>query len=384
MGKGILLVTELFPPAVGGSATLLASVYGRITRMPVTVLSGTQGSSRGDLGFQVQHVEMDGSRRGVRSAAELRQHLGIARQIRSRGLGSNVVHAARPLPEGLAALAAASMWPRGPQYVCWAHGEELTAALTSREHGWLAKRVCRGAAAVIASSENAGRIVRGLGVPAPRVHVIYPGVDSEQFRPDIDGSHLRQRLAPNANFILLSVGRLQRRKGHDLTIEAVAMLAAELPGLHYVIAGSGLERERLEALSAARGIVDRVHFTGDFPTAELPALYAACDLFVLPTRQDEQDIEGFGIVFLEAAAAGKAAVGGNNGGVPEAVAAGQTGSLVDGHDAAELARTIRMYVEAPDLLSRMGEAGRRRVIQSFTWERAASLVTELHTVVATA
>ena len=220
-------------------------------------------------------------------------------------------------------------------------------------------------------------------MPASRVHVIYAGVDSEQFRPDIDGSDLRRRLAPNADFILLSVGRLQRRKGHDLTIEAVAMLAADFPSLHYVIAGTGLERGRLEALSAARGIVDRVHFTGDFPAADLPALYAACDLFVLPTRQDEQDIEGFGIVFLEAAASGKAAVGGNNGGVPEAIAAGQTGSLVDGNDVAELARTIRMYVEAPDLLSRMGEAGRRRVIQSFTWERAASLVTELHTVVAT-
>jgi phosphatidylinositol alpha-1,6-mannosyltransferase len=148
--------------------------------------------------------------------------------------------------------------------------------------------------------------------------------------------------------------------------------------LQYLIAGDGQERDRLEDLARARAVHQHVRFLGGVSDDQLPSLYAACDIFLMPTRQDASDVEGFGIVFLEAAATGKPSIGGRNGGVPEAVADGETGLLVEGTNSGELANAIRTLARSPTLRATMGAAGRRRVVQSFTWDRAAREVEALH------
>jgi hypothetical protein len=150
--------------------------------------------------------------------AELAQIGSVARQIRQerREARRAFVHTARPLPEGLTALAAQmSSWRAAP-YVTWVHGEDLAVALTSREHGWLAKQVCRRASSVLCNSRFSANIVGSLGVAAQRIKVVHPGVDADRFRPDVDGSAERAAFGA-AGPVLLSVGRLQRRKGtrHD-------------------------------------------------------------------------------------------------------------------------------------------------------------------------
>jgi phosphatidylinositol alpha-1,6-mannosyltransferase len=131
---------------------------------------------------------------------------------------------------------------------------------------------------------------------------------------------------------------------------------------------------RLRGLATELGLDSQVSFVGSVPADDLPAYFAASDLFVHPNRIEGQDFEGFGMVFLEAAAAGRAVIGGRSGGVPEAIDEGRTGLLVDGTNVDELTEAIRRLVDNPDLRQSFGAAGRARAVDYFTWDRAARQV----------
>lgn len=370
----VLLLSELFPPAVGGSAVLLGGIYSRLGSQ-VAVL--THGDSR----EVEQHGPFEIHRRGLtRQDWSLRDpvvslhYLQLAYQVRRLSSRQGIVHCARALPEGLAALMSRAMG--GPPYVCWAHGEDLTSAAQSREYTLLTKLVYRGAAAALANSNNTATLLSELGVPDEKVHVVHPAVDADRFHPKVDGREIRKRYAGPDDILLLSVGRLQKRKGQDVAIQAVAALRDELPNLRYVIAGDGHERERLEALVTELGVGKQVFFAGVVPESELTAYYAASDIFLLPNRVHEGDIEGFGIVFLEAAASGKPVIGGNSGGVPEAVERDVTGLLVDG-SVDEVVKAIRRLATSESQRQRFGLAGRVRALGLFSWQRAATVVSTL-------
>lgn len=375
-----LLLSELFPPAVGGSAVLFHGIYSRLVDTDVLVLTDgplTQATARERSGrLNVVTRPLATRRWGVVDPKALWQHLRLAwhlRRLISRRQG--LIHCARALPEGVAAMIAHAFG--GPRYVCWAHGEDLASALTSRELTWLTKCVYRRATAALANSRNTATMLGALGVPETKIQIVHPAVDADRFHPHVDGRGVRRRYAGPGDILLLSVGRLQRRKGHDIAIQAIATLRTRLPNLRYVIAGDGEERSRLEQLAADLNVQDRVFFAGIVSDADLPAFYAACDIFLLPNRVDEGDIEGFGIVFLEAAASGKPVIGGNNGGVPEAVDRDVTGLLVDGADVWAVAAAIADLATSEERRGRMGLAGRVRAHGSFSWQRAAAAVSEL-------
>jgi phosphatidylinositol alpha-1,6-mannosyltransferase len=311
---------------------------------------------------------------GLLSPALASAHIRIARQVRMLAGDDAVVHCGRALTEGTIALLAG--FGAGLPYVCWTHGEELPIVASSRELTWIMRRVHRRAAALLANSRNTASLLTALGNPPERVHVVHPGVDPTRFRPDADSYDLRQRVGRGADLVLLSVGRLQARKGHDLVIRALPAIATSLT-LRYVIAGEGPEKDRLSALAADLGLSDRVEFLGKISPEALPGLYAASDIFVHPNRVEGGDFEGFGIVFLEAAATGLPAIGGRSGGVPEAIEDGVTGMLVGGQDAEELQRAILSLALSRPLRERLGAAARDRVLREFTWDRAARQVHEI-------
>jgi phosphatidylinositol alpha-1,6-mannosyltransferase len=372
----VLLLSELFPPTVGGSAVLLGGIYSRLGS-DVAVLTHGEKTSRGAERrgpFEIHRCGFSRQYRGLADPHTLAQQLQLAWHVRLLAPPGGVVHCARALPEGLAAFLSRAMG--GPRYVCWAHGEDLTSALTSREYTLLTKLVYKGAAAALANSRNTADLLEQLGVPEEKIHVVHPAVDADRFHPKVDGREIRKRYAAPGDIMLLSVGRLQMRKGQDVAIEAVARLKAELPGLRYVIAGDGEERERLEVMVDQLGVREHVFFAGIVPEAELSAYYAACDIFVLPNRVHEGDIEGFGIVFLEAAASGKPVIGGNSGGVPEAVERNVTGLLVDG-TVDEVVKSIRTLATCETQRQRFGLAGRVRALGLFSWQRAATVVMTL-------
>jgi len=229
----------------------------------------------------------------------------------------------------------------------------------------LARRVMRGAAAVVAAGTYPAEAAeRAAGRPLAGV-VIPPGVDHDRFRPLDAGERAETRrrfgLDP-ARPLVLGVSRLVPRKGFDVVIDAVAALDASGAGVQLAIAGAGRDRRRLER--RAKG---RAQFLGRVADADLPALYACADVFAMCCRDrwGGREAEGFGIVFLEAAACGLPAVAGSSGGSHEAVADGETGFVVAPRDVGAARAAIARLVGDVDLRDRMGEAARRRSVEAF-------------------
>jgi phosphatidylinositol alpha-1,6-mannosyltransferase len=377
---GILLVSELFPPAVGGSAEVFGNIYSRLRSAKASVLTAKLSEDRQRPAGLFEHVwerPMRSGEWGVLHPAGLFNHVQVARNIRNiTRSGVGFVHCGRVLPEGLSALMAFSAG--APPYVCWVHGEELGYVDSSRELQFLARRVFRHARAVVANSGNTAELLKQRGVPESAIHVVRPGVDYDRFRPDVPGAaRLRRELAPGGETICLTVGRLQRRKGHDLVIEALAGMR-DVSRIRYVIVGDGEERPRLEALIRTHRLEPNVVFAGRVKADDLPMYYAAADLFVHPNRVDGSDFEGFGVVFLEAAACGLPVIAGRSGGVPEAVADGVSGVLVSGSDALELRTAMQDLIDAPAPRQAMGQRARARVLAEFGWQRAADQIADVH------
>jgi phosphatidylinositol alpha-1,6-mannosyltransferase len=377
----VLLLADVFPPAIGGSGDLMANIYGRMSGVPVTVLAD---ADHGGLNAPFSNLEVirhqPTSRQwGILHPSGLMRHVRGVLQIRRllAAAGPTVVHCARTLPEGLAAWAVRKLG--GPPYVCWAHGEEVSYARGSRELRALMSLVQHDADAILANSQNTAEVLRSAGAPADRIAVVYPGVDGTRFRPDgADAMSIRRKVAREGEVLLVTVGRLQRRKGHDLVIRAMAELRHSDPVLRYLIVGDGEERERLEQLARDHDVSDRVVFLGAVASEMLPSCYAAADIFVHPNRTEGLDFEGFGLVFLEAAAAGLPVIAGRTGGAPEAVEAGQTAVLVSGTDLGELVSSLQALLADPARCRAMGRAGRERALGQFSWDRAAELTRRAH------
>lgn len=269
---------------------------------------------------------------------------------------------------GLAMLLLRALGHRVP-YLMFAYGLEFARFQGSPSMRRLYRRVYEGARGIFAVSADTRRRLEDFGVRHP-VEVMYPGVELSRFSPD--GPDFRRDLSLEGRPVLASISRLVERKGHDLVIRALPRILAALPDAVYLVVGDGPDRARLERLAGDLGVASSTRFVGEVEDDALAAWFRTCDVFVLPSREIRRSghVEGFGIVFLEAGACGRAVVGGRSGGVVEAVDDGRTGLLVDPEDPDDLARALLVLLEDPAAARAMGAAGRRRVERSFTWERA--------------
>jgi phosphatidylinositol alpha-1,6-mannosyltransferase len=261
-------------------------------------------------------------------------------------------------------------------YVITAHGYEAIFPTHTRRH-FLYKRVLNGAARVFAVSAHTADWLVQCKVSQERLRVIHNGVRVEQFALDGETRSLveqaRKRFALDGRFVLLTIARLVPRKGHLAVLNALAGLKDRIPNLRYVIVGDGRTKGRLHQAVRELSLEHIVLFGGEVSDQERTSLLHACDVFVMPNsdilRPDGVlDTEGFGIGFLEAAACGKPAIGGNAGGAPEAVSDGQTGILVDPANTDELEEAIFRLYSDRDLACRLGLEGKRRVEREFTWD----------------
>jgi phosphatidylinositol alpha-1,6-mannosyltransferase len=202
-----------------------------------------------------------------------------------------------------------------------------------------------------------------------------PGVDTEAYHPGVDGSAVRRRYGLSDRPVAVCVSRLVPRKGQDALIRAFPEIVKRVPGAALLLVSGGPDRARLRRLVTDRDLVEGqdVVFTGAVPWAELPEHYAAGDVFAMPcrTRRGGLDVEGLGIVFLEASAIGLPVVVGDSGGSPDAVRDGRTGFLVDGRDTATVADRVATLLADPDLARRMGAAGREFVEADWRWDTQA-------------
>jgi phosphatidylinositol alpha-1,6-mannosyltransferase len=243
------------------------------------------------------------------------------------------------------------------------HGAEITMYGKLPGTRQLGRRVLRGAAAVVAAGGYPAAQAKDVAGAPLRGVVIPPGVDTTRFRP----AGAEQRRATRAHFgldperpLVLGLSRLVPRKGFDVLIDAVV----GLDGIELAIAGRGRDRRRLERRAGGRG---DVHFLGPVPQHELASVYACADVFAMCCRErwGGLEAEGFGIVFLEAAAAGVAAVAGRSGGAHEAVVDGETGFVVPPREVDRVAGAIDRLCRDSSLRAGMGSAARRRACDEF-------------------
>jgi phosphatidylinositol alpha-1,6-mannosyltransferase len=366
----ILLLSEVFPPMKGGSGRWLWELYRRLQVDQLRVVaSASPGAEEFDRthDLNVRRMPLRFSSWGVLGwgawdyAGALRR---LAVAIRERR--PDILHCGKSLPEGFLAWLVRRWW--GIPYLCYAHGEELMLARTSKDLGWLTRRALGGADRVIANSRHTQSILeRDWGIPAERIVVMHPGVDTGTFVPARPDARVRARLGWQGRRVVLTVGALQKRKGQDMMIRALPIIRKACPDVLYAVAGEGWEQTYLEDLVAELGVRDAVQFRGIPDDRGLIECYQQCDLFVLANRQVGWDFEGFGIVLLEAQACGKPVVAGASGGTVETLDAPHTGLVVPCESPVGLADTVVRLLEDPELRVGMGARGRQWV-ERFDWD----------------
>lgn len=363
-----LLVSSDFPPVSGGQSRYLFDLWSGFPSDQVVVLApALPGDATIDAGLSCEVVRTplplaDGIMSKAGKVALLLRQAG--RLCRRRQVSQ--IHCGQVFSAGFVGWACSRRFP-AVRYFPYVHGADLLEFRDRFPWGWILRRILGGAERVIVNSRFTGRAVAACGVPTERILVVNPSIDLSRFDGVHDREATRQRLGWTGSEVILSVGRLVSRKGHDTVIRALPRVAEVVPGVRYAVVGDGPMRAELEALAAAEGVRQRVEFRGFVPEAELPALYAAADLFAMVSRQipASGDVEGFGIVYLEANAAGLAVLAGRSGGVEDAVVDEETGLLVDPEKPEEVAAALGRLLRDPVLRGRLAEQGRQRVRREF-------------------
>lgn len=360
-----LLVTNDFPPKIGGIQSYLWELWRRLPAEDATVLTtpypGAEAFDR-DAGFRIERV----TDRVLLPRAAVRDRIdALAAEV-----DADLVLLDPALPVG----------HLGPDlarpYGVILHGAEVTVPGRVPGPRHALGRVLRGASVVVAAgSYPAAEGERAAGRSLP-VLSVPPGVDTDRFVPIDDERRRATRrafgVADDADLVV-SVSRLVPRKGMDVLIRAAARLAPTHPRLSVVIGGSGRDGRRLARLVAS--LDAPVRLLGRVDDADLPALYGSADVFVMDCRNRWLGLEqeGFGIVFLEAAACGVPQIAGNSGGAAEAVAHGVTGLVTDDPGSVDdLAEALASLLADPEARRQMGVAGRERAVAEFSYDVLAA------------
>ena len=248
------------------------------------------------------------------------------------------------------------------------HGHEVGWALLPGARQVL-RRIGRGVDVVTYLGEyTRERLARA--VPDSELAQLPSGVDTALFRPGCGGDEVRRRVGLRDRPVVVCVSRLVPRKGQDVLIRALPRIRAQVPDTALLLVGGGPDAPRLQRLAAETGVADDVVLTGSVPWEELPAHYDAGDVFAMPcrTRRAGLEVEGLGIVFLEASATGLPVVAGRSGGSPDAVLDGVTGHVVDGRSVEQVADRLSALLADPARAHEMGAAGRQWVEREWRWD----------------
>ena len=275
------------------------------------------------------------------------------------------------LPLGTAAYLVSLFQPT--KYAVFLHGMDFALAIKTMRKRFLSKLILKKADKIIcANGYVKEKLLEFLPNIDTKIIVINPGIEGGE--PYVDQNILndiKNKYNFNSKTILLSLGRLVKRKGVDVTIESLIHLPqSELDNLLYFIAGAGPREEYLKQLVTPI-LKDKVIFLGSLSEDEKWAWLKLCNIFIMPSRDIEGDFEGFGIVYLEANLCGKAVIAGNSGGVRDAVVNEVSGLMVDPEKPDEIANTISRLINNPELRNKLGEQGKKRALEEFNWEKQA-------------
>jgi len=374
----VLLVTNDFPPRPGGIQSYLGEFVGRLAAAGSHSLTVYAPQWKGADAFD---------EKAAVSGYRVVRHPGtlmlpgpavdgrMRRLIGEHGIDTVWFGAAAPL----ALLAQRARGAGATRVLASTHGHEV---------GWSMLPVARSVLRRIGDHTDVvtfvSRYTRSRFAPAfgPRACLEYlpPGVDTERFRPDPAArDELRERYGLGERPTVVCLSRLVPRKGQDMLIKALPSIRQHVDGAALVVVGGGPYLDSLRKLARDHGVDEHVTFTGGVPSAELPAHHALADVFAMPcrTRGAGMDVEGLGIVFLEASATGVPVIAGQSGGAPEAVQQNKTGLVIDGTSVNEIAEAVTELLSDRDRAAKMGAAGREWVTSQWRWDTLAARLSDL-------
>jgi phosphatidylinositol alpha-1,6-mannosyltransferase len=362
-----LFITNDFGPRAGGIETF---VHGLVERLPngsvIVYTSAQQNSAEFDAKW-LQDYGVEVIRDRSKILLPTPRVIKVCKQlVKSRKLTKVAFGAAAPL-----GIMARAMRRAGAQnIVALTHGHEVWWAKVP-PFSFAIRFMSRNIDAITYLGEyTKSEISKAFSkTEVSKLVQIAPGIDVEHFVPT-DSSKLRAELGLADKSVIISVGRLVHRKGQDKLIAALPAIKVEVPNVHLVLVGVGPHQDYLEKLASKLNVSDCITFIGRINYAELPTYICLGDIFAMPSRSRffGLEVEGLGIVYLEASACGLPVVGGKSGGAPDAVLIGETGLVVDGTKPAEIASACIELLNNPELCALMGAAGRAWIIENWRWD----------------
>jgi phosphatidylinositol alpha-1,6-mannosyltransferase len=381
MNKKVLVLTENFPPLSGGSGRWFWELYSRLPKEQYLILADDiQGASEFDKThqFNILRMPLTSSEWGLKSISGLKFYWRVFRQIRKVIKQHQIthIHCGRVIHEGVTAWILKLI--TGTPYLCYVHGEDVETAATSGEHNLMVKQVCKHAEILICNSNNSANIVKRLNYAGDdKIHVLHPGVDASLFVPAAADNAFKQHMGWQGRKVIITVGRLQARKGQDMMIRATALLKQQFPEILYGVIGRGECLESLQALTEELGLNDHVQFLTDVTDEQMIQCYQQSDVFILPNRTIGNDIEGFGMVLVEAQSCGIPVIAGDSGGTKETMLINQSGFVIDCTQANSIAMTIAQLLADPEGSNKMGEIGRKHVESELDWQAHVQKASQL-------
>ena len=362
-----LFITNDFGPRAGGIETFVHGLIERLPKGSVIVYTSAQANAQTfDAEWLLKYgVEVIRDRSKILLPTP-RVIKACQKLISNRKLSKVAFGAAAPL-----AMMARAMRSAGAQkVVALTHGHEVWWAKVppfSFAIRYMSKNID---VITFLGDYTRGEISKALSeADASKLVQIAPGIDVDHFIPT-DSSNLRAELGLTDKSVIISVGRLVHRKGQDKLISALPEIKTSVPNVHLVLVGVGPHQDYLEKLALKLNVSDCVTFIGRINYAELPKYICLGDIFAMPSRSRffGLEVEGLGIVYLEASACGLPVVGGKSGGAPDAVLVGETGMVVDGTNSSEIADACIELLNNPELCALMGANGRAWIIENWRWE----------------
>ncbi len=365
--KRTLFITNDFGPRAGGIETFIIGLIQRLPHASTIVYTSAQGDTRDyDAAWLAEYGV-----RIIRDRAKIllptpRVSRAVAKLIKHEGIETVAFGAAAPLAIMSSVLRRAG----ARRIIALTHGHEV----------WWSKvfpftlamrRIGSTTDALTYLGEFTRKAISAALTPkAGNAMVkIAPGIDTDHFAP-VDATIIRESLGLTGKRVIVSVGRLVHRKGQDYLIEAMSAIVHEVPQAHLVLVGEGPYREHLVKLVQKHSLEDYVTFIGRIQYAELPKYICLGDVFAMPSRSRFRglEVEGLGIVYLEASACALPVIAGASGGAPDAVIEGITGTVVDGQDSAAIAVAAINLLNDPEKATKMGQAGRDWVVEKWRWQ----------------
>lgn len=348
----VLLLSLEYPPDIGGVGNYY---YNLVNNWPEAEKIMVLDRGSGKLLFKIKFFPW------------LKASFSIFKGLRKKEV--DYVLVGQILPLGTAAFLASIFRPH--KYALILHGLDFNLSIANRRKRLLSKLIIKRADKIICANSYLKSLVENFYPQiADKIFIVNPGIIKE--KPNYDRNllaNLKVKHQEADNFILLSVGRLVRRKGFDYTILALKEIDPSL-NIKYFIIGDGPDFDYLQSLIKDNKMEDRVHLLGALSEEEKWAYLNLCQVFIMPARQIDFDFEGFGIVYLEANLFKKAVIAGRSGGVPDAISDGVNGLLLNPNSIEEIKLAILKLKESPDLLNSLGEQGEIH-LSDFTWDKQA-------------